>query len=55
MRQSLSAHELRQIAAVAVCDPRSVARYLRGEKTSSITRARVEAALRELTASGVAT
>jgi hypothetical protein len=44
----LSAHEERAVAVAACADPRTVRRVVAGEHVCSTTRARVEAALREL-------
>ena len=40
-----NAHELRRLAVSACCDPRTVARYLGGERIQSTSRARIESAL----------
>jgi len=44
---SLTAHEARRIAVVAVVDPRTIQQYFAG-KAKSTTSARIEQALREL-------
>lgn len=42
----LDAHHERVISVRAVCDPRSVRKYLKGEDVLSTVRARIEDALR---------
>lgn len=45
----LTHHDVRRIAVEAVCDPRTIERYLRGERLGSHTmRQRIEKALRAL-------
>ena len=44
----ISRHELRRIGVAACVDPRTVARFLRGERLTSTCRARIEQALVEL-------
>jgi hypothetical protein len=44
----LTAHELRQLSVVAVVDPRTVVRFLRGKKIASTCGARIVVALRQL-------
>ena len=46
-QRTLSAHEARQIAVLAMVDPRTVHQYLQGNAQST-TSARIELALREL-------
>jgi len=45
---TLSQHDLRRAAVAAGCDPRTVARRLRGERQPSPIRARIDDALRAL-------
>ena len=47
---NLTQHELRKVAVLAECDPRSVARYLRGQPVKALTRERIGRALTELRA-----
>jgi DNA-binding LacI/PurR family transcriptional regulator len=44
-RQRLGAAQIRRIAVEAACDPRTVARYLHGEKVAGVARERIERAL----------
>lgn len=48
-RHTLSAHDIRAVAVAAKCDPRSVARYLRGsDARRTVTHDRIEEALLRL-------
>ena len=47
-QRAYDAHQIRQIAALACSDPRSVVRVLRGEQIRSSVSQRVETAVREL-------
>lgn len=44
----LTPHELREVAARAFCDPRTVRAYLDGRSQHSTTVARIQRAIREL-------
>jgi hypothetical protein len=44
----LTPHEVREVAARAYCDPRTVRAYLDGRPQHSTTAARIERAIREL-------
>ena len=44
----MSAHDRRRIAVAAAVDPRTVDRYLRGQKVASTCTARIRQALRQL-------
>jgi DNA-binding LacI/PurR family transcriptional regulator len=48
MATTLSPHDVRRVAVAAGCDPRTVLRRLAGARQPCTTRARVDAALREL-------
>lgn len=48
MPHKLSPHEIRRVAVLAACDPRSVVRVLQNAPVRSTTVARVHAALRDL-------
>lgn len=43
---AMSAHELRRVAVEALCDPRTIVKYLRGGSQPPLVRERVERALR---------
>ena len=45
---SISRIESIQIAAIAICDPRSVVAYLRGDRCRSVVALRIETALRTM-------
>ena len=44
----LSAHDTRRVAVEASTDPRTVVRFVRGQKTQSTTAARIRAAIERL-------
>jgi len=44
---NLQAHQLRAVAVAASCDPRTVARYVRGEPISGLVGARIDTAIRD--------
>lgn len=44
----VSNHDLRRIAVEAICDPRTIVRYLRGESMSQLQATRIEQAFRAL-------
>jgi hypothetical protein len=46
--KGLQAHELREIAAAAKCDPRSVQRYASGELTRGVVASRIAMACNQL-------
>lgn len=48
MQRILDAHGLRRVAAEAICDEKTVARYLDGLRVRSTSRTRIEAALMRL-------
>lgn len=41
-----NSHELRRLSVEACCDPRTVVRFLKGQRVQSTTRVRIEAALK---------
>ena len=45
-QKPLPSHRLREIAVAAEVDPRSVAKFLRGQFTQEMVRSRIERALR---------
>lgn len=45
---TLSAHDTRRVAVEASTDPRTVVRFVRGQKTQSTTAARIRAAIERL-------
>jgi len=45
--QQLTAHEMRTVAVKALCDDRSVRKYLDGKPVRDLLRMRIERALRE--------
>jgi hypothetical protein len=47
-RATLSAHDTRRVAVEASTDPRTVVRFVRGQKTQSTTAARIRAAIERL-------
>jgi len=47
-RTHINAHQVRQVAVDATCDPRSVEKYLAGKTLKPMTRERIEKALRAL-------
>ncbi len=47
-RTILSTPEIRRIAVIAECDPRTVRKYLLGKAVLPLVRARIERALRRL-------
>lgn len=42
----VSNHDLRRVAVAALCDPRTIVRYLRGETMLDTTMLRIESAFR---------
>lgn len=44
-RTHISAHQVRQVAVDATCDPRSVEKYLSGGSLKPMTKERIEKAL----------
>lgn len=54
MQAQLSAHDVRRVAVLAAVDPRTVARYLRGERVASTCASRIGQALADVAPSLVA-
>jgi hypothetical protein len=47
-KRRLSAHEVREVAVISITDPRTVVKYLRGERVQSTSALRIERALADL-------